>query len=63
MPVLDGPTEVHQLVLTYSWADEELEGLSGAQRHFLRMGPENVSRVQEKLGQLRAALAAPTVTE
>ena len=59
VPVLEGSPEVHQLVVTFSWADEELEALSGAQRHFLRMGPENVSQVQEKLGQLRAALATP----
>lgn len=59
VPVLEGPAEVDQLVVTYSWSDEELEALSGAQRHLLRMGPENVSRIQDKLGQLRAALAAP----
>ena len=59
VPVLEGTAEVNQLVLTYSWSDEELEALSGAQRHLLRMGPENVSRIQHKLGQLRAGLAAP----
>lgn len=58
VPVLEGPAEVEQLILTYAWADDELEALSGAQRHFLRMGPENVSLIQGTLGELRAALAA-----
>ena len=58
VPVLEGQAEVEQLILTYAWADDELETLSGVQRHFLRMGPDNVSSIQGKLGELRAALAA-----
>jgi hypothetical protein len=58
VPVLEGPVRVNQLVVTYAWADEELEQLSSAQRHLLRMGPENVSLIQGKLGELRATLAA-----
>ena len=58
VPVLEGPAQVEQLIVTYAWADDKLEALSGAQRHFLRMGPENVSLIQDKLGELRAALAA-----
>jgi hypothetical protein len=60
VPVLEEPPEVSQLVLTYAWTDDELEALSDVQRHFLRMGPENVSLIQAKLGELRAALAAPS---
>ena len=59
VPVLEGSVRVNQLVVTYAWADEELEQLSSAQRHLLRMGPENVSLIQSKLGELRAALNAP----
>jgi hypothetical protein len=59
VPVLEDAAEVEQLIVTYAWADDELEALSGAQRHFLRMGPDNVSLIQGKLGELRAALAAP----
>jgi len=59
VPVLKGPARVDQLVLTYAWTDDELEGLSAAQRHLLRMGPDNVSLIQGKLGELRAALAGP----
>jgi hypothetical protein len=58
VPVLEEPAEVEQLIVTYAWADDELEALSGAQRHILRMGPDNVSLIQGKLGELRAALAA-----
>ena len=58
VPVLDGPAEVEQLVVTYAWADDRIEALSGAQRHFLRLGPENVKAIQSKLEELRAALAA-----
>ncbi len=43
-------------VATFAYADEELESLSDAQRHFLRMGPDNVRRVQAKLRELRDAL-------
>jgi len=60
VPVLDEPQEVKQLVVTYAWSDEEIEGLSAAQRQFLRMGPDNVSTIQAKLGEIRAAFAAPT---
>jgi hypothetical protein len=56
--VLEGDAEVEQLIVTYAWADDEVEALSAAQRHFLRMGPDNVSMVQGKLGEFRAALAA-----
>jgi hypothetical protein len=56
VPVLKGPVRVNQLVVTYAWADEELEQMSSAQRHLLRMGPENVSLIQSKLEELRAAL-------
>jgi hypothetical protein len=59
VPVLEKPAQVEQLIVTYAWADDELEALSGAQRHFLRMGPDNVSLIQGKLGEFRAALAAP----
>jgi hypothetical protein len=58
VPVLEEPAQVEQLIVTYAWADDKLEALSGAQRHFLRMGPENESLIQGKLGELRAALAA-----
>jgi hypothetical protein len=43
-------------VATFAYADDELESLSAAQRHLLRMGPSNVRRVQGKLREFRSAL-------
>jgi hypothetical protein len=36
--------------------DPELESLSQAQKHLLRMGPENILRIQSKLRELAKAL-------
>ncbi len=55
-PVLRGTEQVEQLVVTYAWADDELEALSSAQRQLLRMGPENVRSIQGKLRELKSAL-------
>jgi hypothetical protein len=54
--VPEGPMVVRAGVLTYAYADHRLEDLSDAQRHLLRMGPTNATRVQAKLRQLRAEL-------
>ena len=43
----------------YAYADPRLEALSPAQKLLLRMGPDNMRRVQEKLGQLASALTLP----
>jgi hypothetical protein len=56
VPVLSGAVPVEKKVLTYTYADEKLESLSGAQRQFLRMGPDNVRRCQIKLRDLKLAL-------
>ena len=56
VPVLSGDVEVEQKVVTYTYADPRLEGLTAAQRQLLRMGPENVATIQAKLRELRAAL-------
>ncbi|MFV2073901.1 MAG: DUF3014 domain-containing protein [Thermoanaerobaculales bacterium] len=58
VPIVEGPVEVDERVVTYALSDERLENLSDAQRHLLRMGPDNVRRIQEKLREIRAALAA-----
>ena len=56
VPVPDQPIEVQPKVVTYTYADATLENLTAAQRQFLRMGPDNVRRVQAKLRELRAEL-------
>jgi len=43
-------------VVTFKYADDDIEKLSDAQRHFLRMGPENIRKVQAKLRELRDEL-------
>ena len=47
-------------VLRYEFADPELEALSDAQKHLLRMGPQNVRRIQHKLRELAQATGIPT---
>lgn len=63
VPIPDGPVEVVPAAEGTDWAyrDAELEGLSPAQKHLLRMGPENVRRVQAKLRELARALDLPVV--
>jgi hypothetical protein len=43
-------------VISYKMVDPELEKLSQAQKHLIRMGPENIRRIQQKLRELRSAL-------
>jgi hypothetical protein len=58
-PRLEAEVEVAPRVISYEYTDWELEGLSAAQRQLLRMGPQNVARVQKKLRELAAALEIP----
>ena len=46
-------------IISYAMVDPELEGLSQAQKHLLRMGPENILRIQAKLRDLAQALGIP----
>jgi len=43
-------------IISYAMVDPELEGLSQAQKHLLRMGPENILRIQSKLREMALAL-------
>jgi len=43
-------------ILCYAYADAGLENLNSAQKHLLRLGPENVALIQGKLRSLAAAL-------
>jgi len=55
-PVRDGESEVVPGILSYRFADPELEGLSPAQKQLLRMGPRNARAIQARLRELAAAL-------
>lgn len=58
-PIADADLVVERRTLTFAFADDDLENLTGAQRHLLRMGPRNCRRIQAKLRQLRPALGLP----
>jgi hypothetical protein len=51
VPVIEETLKLEKKVVTYTMVDPDLESLSFAQKHLLRMGPENVRVIQ---GQLRA---------
>jgi len=55
-PVLEGPVELVQPKVFYQYADPEVEGLPPLQKQLLRMGPENVKRLQAYLTEVKAAL-------
>jgi len=54
--VPDGAPAVTASVDVYEYVDPELEALSPAQKHLLRLGPANARRVQEKLAELAEAM-------
>ena len=54
--VPDQPPEVRPEGAGYGFTSEQLEKLSPAEKHLVRMGPENARRVQAKLRDLAQAL-------
>lgn len=59
--VPEGELQLVQPKVLFEYADPVLEALSPLQKQVLRMGPDNVRRLQAYLARLRAALA-PGVT-
>lgn len=57
-PVVDQPPELVDAVGRLTYRDEALESLSLPQKHLLRMGPQNIGRIQTKLRELLDQLAA-----
>jgi hypothetical protein len=55
-PVVETPIVLDKRVASYVLNDPKLEELSAAQKHLLRMGPENLQLVQGKLRELALAL-------
>ncbi len=51
-PVPEDSVELVPRIKTYGFANPRLESLTAAQKHFFRMGPDNVLRVQVKLREL-----------
>jgi len=58
-PVVEGEILLEAKVVSYTMADPELENLSEAQKHLIRMGPENVRKIQAKLREIGLALGIP----
>jgi hypothetical protein len=55
-PVVDGDVVLEKTVVSYVMVDRELENLSEAQKHLLRMGPGNVGAIQAKLREIALEL-------
>jgi len=58
-PVPERSVEMIPRIKTYGFANPRLESLTDAQKHFFRMGPDNVLRIQGKLQELAPKLRAP----
>jgi hypothetical protein len=55
-PIVDQRIYLEKGILTYKFADPKLENLSPAQKHLLRMGPDNMRAIQAKLQEMAQAL-------
>jgi hypothetical protein len=58
-PVLENQLPLRPKGIGYAYADERLEGLTGAQKQLLRMGPRNVRVIRTKLRDIALALGIP----
>jgi hypothetical protein len=58
-PVVEGDIALKEGVISYYMVDEDLEGLNDAQKHLLRMGPQNTRKIQNKLRAMAVALGVP----
>jgi hypothetical protein len=59
VPVPQGDVALVERGALFAYADPQLEGLSRAQKHLLRMGPKNMQAIQGKLRDLQGALNLP----
>jgi hypothetical protein len=60
VPIVHGEIELAPHGIGYAYVDPRLEGLSAAQKHLLRMGPQNVRAIQSKLREIADYLAIPS---
>jgi hypothetical protein len=58
VPVVEVPIRLRAVNVNYAFEDPALERLSPAQKHLIRMGPENTRRVQRKLTEIQGALGS-----
>jgi len=55
-PVIEDRIYLEKDVVTYLFVNSELEELSAAQKHLLRMGPDNILTIQAKLREIAGYL-------
>ena len=55
-PIPQGPVELEQRITGFRYRDPALQNLSEAQKHYLRLGPENMRQVHAKLRLMQTAL-------
>ena len=55
-PIIDREIILKEKVTTYMFVDPRLEKLNPAGKHLLRMGPENIRKIQAKLREIAALL-------
>jgi len=58
-PMVEGNITVMEGVISYHMVEEDLEDLNEAQKHLLRMGPQNTRKIQNKLREMAVALGVP----
>jgi hypothetical protein len=58
-PVVEPSERLTPKATSFAYADERLESLSPAQKQLLRMGPNNVRIVQDKLREIAGYLGIP----
>ena len=59
VPVIEEPIEVDAGISAYRFHDQNLEELSPVAKQFLRMGPDNLERLQAKARELARACGVP----
>lgn len=55
-PVPEGLVQVEDDSVMYTYANERYESLPAAQKQLLRMGPDNIKRVKQKLREIKRVL-------
>jgi hypothetical protein len=55
-PLSTGQIKLEEKVTTYAYADPNLEQLNNAQKHLLRMGPQNIKKIQDLLKEFLVIL-------
>jgi hypothetical protein len=58
-PIVERDIALKEGVISFYMMDEDVETLSDAQKHLLRMGPQNTRKIQNKLREIAVALGVP----